>query len=450
MPLLRTRAARADIAVAVAVAAVTEDFPQPAAKRRKLEIRGRQQTLDGFFKSNGVNGSGGQQSLPPAVNGDALLQPRDHRQTTSIRDASSSSSRAADKRTLRSQGEPKLKSELSTYFPNYEEIILDHEQEQQELLHVGATLYLTDDASVKAGISTSPLKGKGVPVATRQSKTADHDGTAQYDVAQEGGWPAGIQRIELPSLSATPTEDPLADALFSTSHRRAERKEKQMRNIEREHAMHEKVQLDRLLDGLLGPDWLRVLGITGISATESKKYEPKRQFFVEEVQALVHRFKQWRDEERKQRLKRDVALAGREAEDDGDLATGVSTPSTDLNASASRQLQQETASALKSLGVQRKRKADLPPAPPPPPAMPDRPPSPIVSFYSAKHMRETALKRPRNSRKQLAFGQPLPEMDEEDFYLPDDYLSEDVLRASARERRRKKRENIANKPEDKA
>src|SRR4051794_21557477 len=36
-------------------------------------------------------------------------------------------------------------------------------------------------------------------------------------------------------------QDPLADSVYFTQHRRAERKEKQLRNIEKERAMHEKV-----------------------------------------------------------------------------------------------------------------------------------------------------------------------------------------------------------------
>jgi len=42
-----------------------------------------------------------------------------------------------------------------------------------------------------------------------------------------------------------------------------------------------------------------------------------------------------------------------------------------------------------------------------------------------------------------AFGQDAPDPGEREFALPDDYVTEDVLKDNARRRRRKKRESAA-------
>lgn len=464
------------------------DFEQGrVAKRRKLEVRGpRQQTLHAFLNGHlsrppsKVTVSQPHGQLIETVNGvrntldivedqlpseshssdaPAQLPPPD----APVRPAYQG--KKVDKRTLRSQDEgPRLKSELATYFPNYEEVILDAPHEP-EFITVDSTIYIIDDASKQTEDQTpSPTKSaksiKGTPSATRQRTV---------DGAQTQGHPLRALH-NAPTLDFSPVarnlperpEDPLTDDAFSKSHKRAERKEKQLRNIEREHAMHEKVQLDRLLDGLLGHDWLRVLGVTGVTEGEAKKFEPKRYYFIAEVRALVDKFKQWKDEEKRQRLEKEAALAaerdmeegdGEDEEDDADededaeIETEVSSiepPSSDLNASAARQLQQETVSAVKSFAAVKPKGEGRYKACAPPDPIPYRPPSPMLSFYPSRHLREAALKKTRSSRNITAFGHALPEMEERGFELPREYITKDVLRASARERRRRNRESVAN------
>lgn len=97
-------------------------------------------------------------------------------------------------------------------------------------------------------------------------------------------------------------KDPLSEATYFRAHRRNERQEKQLRNIERERAQHEKQQLDRLVDELQGQDWLRVMGISGpTDQDERKQYESKRDFFVGELSALIQKFKIWREEEKRRK-----------------------------------------------------------------------------------------------------------------------------------------------------
>ncbi|KXT15926.1 hypothetical protein AC579_1430 [Pseudocercospora musae] len=366
-----------------------------------------------------------------------------------------------EKRSLRSRDEgPRLKSELAVYFPNYEDIMFDVPK-AQDFVTTDTVLYITDDAKKE---DASPTKA---PSHVRKVSANGAAGPPPHAALQRSlsnhfnGSPSLNLDFVSKNLPENP-EDPLTHDHFLKSHKRAERKEKQLRNIERERAMHEKVQLDRLLDGLLGHDWLRVLGITGVTETEAKKYEPKRNYFIAEVQALVDKFKQWKDQEKKLRLEKEAAQAAKDAEDEeADTTEGsVEPPSSDLNASAVRPLQQETVNSLraKASGNGKKRvhasgyastsypttpatpapiKLILPPAPP-------SPELPITSFYAKPHLRDAALSKTRHGRNVTAFGLPLPEMEEKDFELPSDYITADALKASARERRRRKRESAAN------
>lgn len=361
-----------------------------------------------------------------------------------------------------------MKSELATYFSSYESIIFDAPKEQ-EFLTVDTALYITDDAALAPAVS--PARHKNVANARRTSVngnagppplTPQRSGSQQFN---------GSPVLNLDTFARTVGDnpvDPLTDEHFLKSHRRAERKEKQLRNIEKERAMHEKVQLERILDGLQGHDWLRVLGITGVTDGEAKKYEPKRDYFIAEVQALVDKFKLWKEEEKKQRLEKEAAVAAQQAEEEGETSEGsVEPPSSDLNASAARQLQQETIVALKSsarASGKGKERANYPTSHPSHPStptasapkmptLPPAPPSPeipITSFYAKRHLRDAALGRSRHGRNVTAFGQPLPEMDEIEFELPEDYITENALRANARERRRRKRESTANNAAPKA
>lgn len=369
-----------------------------------------------------------------------------------------------EKRTLRSQDDgPRLKSELAVYFPNYEDVMFDAPKED-DFITVDSNIYIADDTARTTKAET-PSPAKAGKQAKTSPKNAQSNGVATPSTPQHSApaYSNGVQAVDLSTYlrhASGDQEDPLAESHFLKAHKRAERKEKQLRNIERERAMHEKVQLDRLLDGLQGHDWLKVLGITGVTDGEAKRYERKRDYFISEVQALVDKFTEWKEEEKRQRLEKEAALAAeREAEEASEefsrTSASVEPPSSDLNASAARQLQQETASALKTSNAAGRAKhhassTNTPtiklraPAQPPAPPIPYRPPSPITSFYSKRHLRDAALKKTRQGRNVTAFGQAVPEMEEQEFELPEEYITQDVLKASARERRRRKRESVAN------
>jgi len=499
----------------------------PPAKKRKLSIRHRQSTLDGHFapvQSPAVAGAGAVATKPPtklsvtqphgqvletvngvrhaldinedelAGDGHAGKAPRRTPQPEVKQKAATvPPDKKEDKRTLRSQDEgPRLKSELATYFPEYEDVVFGVEKEA-DFITVDTALYVTDDAArqQQAGpgvAQSSPQRARGSPSHMRNGSAngVTAPTTPERTISQRFN---GCSPIDLDVLARnTPSNpsDPLDDAHFFKSHRRAERKEKQLRNIERERAMHEKVQLERLLDGLQGHDWLKVLGVTGITDGEAKKYEPKRDYFINEVQVLVDKFKQWKEQERKQRLEKEAAARrAEEKEESGDAETGAETeessvepPSSELNASASRQLLQETTNTIRSgFKIRLSRKGGVtsnstpttlsatPSAainhshtitlsrplntshphpshssasyPPPSPELP------ITSFYAKRHLRDAALSKTRQSGRSItAFGHAIPEMEEREFEVPRGYATEEALRANARERRRRRREGV--------
>ena len=260
-----------------------------------------------------------------------------------------------------------------------------------------------------------------------------------------------MQRINLDEAAQNPrrfTRDPLSSDLFIVAHRRPERQEKQLRNIEKERAQHEKVQLERLLGELKGPDWLRVMGISGITETEKRMYEPKRALFIKEVAGMIEKFKHWKEEEKRRKLESQQALLAEDDDNDDENQESDSAQSVidekpqpdshDVDAWAANQLLQEAKSASKS-SVRRKtsKSHPHPPAPLPPPV----PLSPIKSFYAKKHLRDSAMGTHRTGGRVLtAFGVPLPDMATKDFELTDDILNSDSIRASARSRRRRRRD----------
>lgn len=230
-------------------------------------------------------------------------------------------------------------------------------------------------------------------------------------------------------------EDPLADSHFFTQHRRAERKEKQLRNIEKERAMHEKQQLERLLDGLQGPDWLRVMGITGVTAGETRDWEAKRDFFIKEVEALVDKFRLWKQEEKRVRAEKEAALAARTEDEDDE---GEESEASEVHKANTKTVHPKD----------QQPKEPEPPKPKRPPRphgfllpyIPPEPTTPFVSFYAKPHLRAAALGKHRHGRNATAFGQPIPEFEEHEFELPEGYIDPQFLRDNARQRRRRQRE----------
>ena len=371
-----------------------------------------------------------------------------------------------DKRSLRSHdGGSRLKSDLETYFTNYHDVIagVPKSAGMSLILYIRApelkSLTIAEflDIDTRIYIVDEPTKPTDPPIATPQQPPPRRP-SASPSRSRKSRPPSPPRKSSIASISPSQSsttyhaldyssiarrlpdignEDPLADTVYFTQHRRAERKEKQLRNIEKERAMHEKVQLERLLDGLQGPDWLKVMGITGVTDGERKDWEPKRDYFVKEVESLVDKFRIWKEEEKRLRAEKEAALAAREDEEDEDEG---STPSDVANVNGAGPSTSELREKVP--------KTPQPRRPPRPqgfllPVLPLQPPKPFTSFFEKPHLRAAALGKHRHGRNAAAFGQPIPEFYEHEFEPPEEYLTPDALRDHARKRRRQKRESGA-------
>lgn len=370
--------------------------------------------------------------------------------------------RKVDKRSLRSQdGGSRSKSELALYFPNYDELVSIEPKETgtmrnqgylsgihlltiPEFLTIDTLVHITD-VPLKPAASTLDLSTPLIHASNNQNPDTDHFPTKVNGIPQTSEEPEedlmkpnDAQRIDFSSIDCptkAPQEDPMTDAVYLKAHRRAERQEKQLRNIEKERAQHEKVQLERLLDGLKGHDWLRVMGISGITDSEKRLYEPKREYLIQEVESLLDKFRVWKEEEKRRKLEKEQKTEEDDDEDMSEASDGEPPDDNDVDAWAARQLHREASSANgKRTGKSRSHRAH------PTDALPLPAEKPFTSFFSKPYLRAAALGKHRRGRTRFAFGQPLPDIVEREFEVPSDLLTQDALNVSARNRRRANRE----------
>lgn len=237
-------------------------------------------------------------------------------------------------------------------------------------------------------------------------------------------------------------EDPLTDEMYHKAHRRAERGEKSHRNREKESAQHEKSQLERILEELKGHGWLKTMGISGITDSEKKVYEPKRTIFIQRVTALLDKFRAWKEEEKRRKYERERASSVDEEEgealnSDSPASLGTFDGADERNGNS---------------GTRRKRHGNITQARTGPPASSKRvrlqtlkllpPPveKPFTSFYSKSYLRDAALSKNRRGRLRFAFGQQVPDLEEREFHLPSEMLTTRFMAANARSRRAARRE----------
>lgn len=246
-------------------------------------------------------------------------------------------------------------------------------------------------------------------------------------------------------------EDSLTDEYFGSIHRRPERQEKGIRNTDKSRAQHEKDTVMRLLGDLQGHDWLKSMGVSGITESKKKDYEPARAHFIKGCQTLLEKFRIWREEEKRRKLEKEIAMAeadmaedvemeevDADEEDDGNVSDGDPPDYSDVDASAARQLHDEaiarSAPLRPSKAIERRTKVDVMP----PPVYPME--KDFTSFFAKPHLRPTEVKKTRRSgRSTLAWGQPIPEITDVEFDLPEEFRDEETLKAHARRKRRDRR-----------
>ncbi|KAL8862744.1 MAG: hypothetical protein Q9178_000686 [Gyalolechia marmorata] len=363
-----------------------------------------------------------------------------------------------DKRSLRSDGGSRFKSELASYFADYDEVLSD-ELKKQDLLTPETRIHIVDEP-LPPFAPTAPS-----PPALKHGKTTAHQGPSGHEEVMNGNVPdeqREIQHCQLKNaerldISSTErhsrhiTEDPLTDQLYFKAHRRAERGEKQHRNREKESAQHEQSQLERILEELKGQAWLKTMGITGITESERKSYEPKRIVFIQRVTALLDKFKAWKEEEKRRKADRERSCTVDEDDvDEGDQSDQSDSPAGldgidervsptrrhNANARAKRLRRRRCAGAhthaFTMEGGARSQHVNPLPIPVE---------KPFTSFFSKPYQRESALSGHRRGRQRFAFGQQIPELEQQDFSLSADWLTRNVLAANARSRRAAKRDH---------
>ncbi len=295
---------------------------------------------------------------------------------------------------------------------------------------------------------------------TSRTKVTLVDDTPNYEPPPPKQDPFGSRKplhnvtlvdVPIPKLAKKAiVDDPMSEDVYLKVHRKNERHEKQMKNGDREKAQHEKYQLERLLEELRGPDWLKTLGISGITETEKRQYEPKRLLFIHETRELIKKFNTWKEDEKRRKLEREQELreeaaeAGEQEQQSASASQrSASTQppnSSEIDALASQQLLEEVKSATNKRKKTTANSAAVPVEvvnmlPPPPLVY-----IPFTSFFEKRHLRDAAVSGRQRGRTVLAFGHPVPETDEQEFTLSDDVLTEDAIRASQRSRRRRRRD----------
>lgn len=345
-----------------------------------------------------------------------------------------------DKRRLRSEdGGTRAKTELAQYFPSFDDM-LSLEPVDPNDFSAKTPIVLLDDTP-----DFQPEPGRPDFFGTQKPL---HNSTV-IDLSQHLS----------PLL---PDQDPLGEHVYLKAHQKAERHEKQMKNGDKERAQHEKYQLERLLEELRGPDWLKTLGISGITDTEKKRYEPKRSLFIKETRALIEKFKRWKEEEKRRKIERQQQLLEElEAEEDEAENTSPKPPRkqkskadtdsrsragsypvqqhieksgsdvNEIDQMASQQLLEEA----KLASAQKKQKPQTQPPSTPTPVTE----KPFTSFFEKQYIRDAAVAGRQRGRSVYAFGQQIPELEETEFELPQSILTDDAIRVSQRNRRRVRR-----------
>jgi hypothetical protein len=194
------------------------------------------------------------------------------------------------------------------------------------------------------------------------------------------------------------------------------------------------------------------MGVSGITESKKKDFAPAREYFIKGCLAIIEKFRTWREEEKRRKLERERAIAEaasaaeeqdeeheeEEEEESGDESDGDPPDYSDVDHAAARQLHQEAIARSvppsSSRSSDKRGKVELKTS------TVNEPPQEFKSFYSKRHLREAAIGRHRRSgRSSSAWGQPVPDVLQRDFELPEEYRDRETLEARARRKRRDRR-----------
>lgn len=324
--------------------------------------------------------------------------------------------------------------------------------------------------------STSKTRSNGLPNGIISGRTVDVNGSEEVH-SPEAAAPVAleigaqnliastsdvvVQTVDLesearsnhPRLTRFAT-DPLADDLYIKSHRGMGREEKRLRNVERDKAAYDRQRYEERLEKLRGPDWIKTFNLGGVALKlGNAEMEKRRQVVIRWHESLLEKFRAWKEEERRQKAAKGGRLS-RSMSNSQDRGTAESEDlnAQGLNVNDNEQAEEEeediyaivddsddaadnsyrskqhrhTLKALK--GTHRPPYAESPKKKQPEP-------KPFTSFYNKSHMRLAAISTGRKSSRNLtAFGEPLPEIEEKEFLLPDEFFQQTARHMRARRR----------------
>ncbi|KAL2270162.1 hypothetical protein VTJ83DRAFT_2346 [Remersonia thermophila] len=246
------------------------------------------------------------------ANGAAATAATSARTNTTDNAAAASGSEQTGGRKLRSQESSRYKSELSAYFPEYDEVI-GNDPKETHLINLDTAVLVIPDVPSQSMPEGSNVPAGPTPVEVWPVRSyADPLYTDLFDAQRidfsflTNNSSAGAGASSKPTRSADPKKDgsdpdPLPDSVYTAAHKKAERLERSIRNTEKCRAQHERDQVARLLDALQGPDWLRTLGVGGATESKRRAFEPARDYFIKGCEAILDKFRRWQAEEKRKR-----------------------------------------------------------------------------------------------------------------------------------------------------
>lgn len=330
------------------------------------------------------------------------------------------------KRKLRSQECSRFKSELSKYFPEYDEVIGNVRLDNLDILKADTSFIIFDSANVST--NSSPISTMDrFPVANYSDFLfTDLKNAERVDFS-----------LILQSENEGSCEDTLCDSYFESMHKKPRRAEKTIRNTDRMRAQHDKYQVARLLDGLQGQDWLKLMGISGVPESKKRDYENARRYFIQGCESIMAKFRLWRDKEKRQKIEKDASLVVG-IKDHQALPRRRSNPEySDSENSVTRQLLQEATTrsitVIKNFRIKSETESSVP-----------------KSSQCCGNVQESESTSPKPSHREIAlikqnqrkgktamaWGYPIPEIPAQEFDLPEGFHTDETfLRAYARRKR---------------
>ncbi|KAK9458394.1 something about silencing, SAS, complex subunit 4-domain-containing protein [Dipodascopsis uninucleata] len=205
-------------------------------------------------------------------------------------------------------------------------------------------------------------------------------------------------------LKTRARRDPLPDEYFISLHKKGEREEKHLQNIERDRVMYEKLRLERQLDLLNGPEWTKaVMNMTPVRDTRSEnELKAKREKLIFEIGQILQKFDSWKEREKQMKERIDgLSLSNGLAHSMVDKLSRASGGKRKVPASKLKQDSKRT--TISERAVRHQVKDTYP------------------NDKSSRIMEKKGFGNKKRSASK-AFGYPLPTITSRQFEIPEDWI----------------------------